>query len=181
SYNMNNLMDDLKFLYRTAGQQGKGITFIFTDNEIKDESFLEYINNILSSGEISNLFAKDEIDEITGELIAVMKKEFPKRPPSQENLYDYFMSRARANLHTVLCFSPVGNKFRARSLKFPGLISGCTMDWFSKWPQEALVAVSTHFLGPFKMEAAPEAKMNLIEMMGSVHDGVAKVCNDYFE
>lgn len=100
-------MEDMKTLYKVSGAQGNGMTFIFTDNEIKEETFLESINNILSSGEIANLFAKDELDEIQSGLIPVMKKLAPKRAPTNDNLYDFFLTRARQNLHVVLCFSPV--------------------------------------------------------------------------
>ncbi|XP_059501105.1 dynein axonemal heavy chain 8-like [Stegostoma tigrinum] len=181
AYNVGNLMDDLKILYRTAGAEGRGITFIFTDNDIKEESFLEYLNNVLSSGEVSNLFARDELDEITQSLIAPMKKEAPRIPPTFDNLYDYFINRARTNLHVVLCFSPVGEKFRSRALKFPGLISGCTMDWFSRWPREALVAVSRYFLSGFYIACSAEVKTQLVETMGLFHDRVYQTCEDYFQ
>uniref|UniRef100_A0A5F8GDS1 Dynein axonemal heavy chain 8 n=1 Tax=Monodelphis domestica TaxID=13616 RepID=A0A5F8GDS1_MONDO len=181
SYNVNNLTDDLKGLYQIAGAEGKGITFIFTDNEIKDEAFLEYLNNLLSSGEISNLFARDELDEITQGLISVMKREMPRHPPTFDNLYEYFITRSRKNLHVVLCFSPVGEKFRARSLKFPGLISGCTMDWFSRWPREALVAVASYFLLEYNIVCSNETKKQVVETMGLFHDMVSEGCENYFQ
>ncbi|KAM5298313.1 dynein axonemal heavy chain 8 [Ctenodactylus gundi] len=181
SYNVNNLIDDLKSLYKVAGAEGKGITFVFTDNEIKDEAFLEYLNNLLSSGEISNLFARDELDEITQGLISVMKKELPRHPPTFDNLYEYFISRSRRNLHVVLCFSPVGEKFRARSLKFPGLISGCTMDWFSRWPKEALIAVASYFLSDYNIVCSSEVKRQVVETMGLFHDIVSESCKNYFQ
>ncbi|KAL2085437.1 hypothetical protein ACEWY4_018757 [Coilia grayii] len=181
TYNISNLMEDLKTLYRIAGQRGKGVTFIFTDNDVKDEAFLEYMNNVLASGEVSNLFARDEMDEITQDLIPVMKREHLRRPPTAENLYDYFLSRVRSNLHVALCFSPVGEKLRSRALKFPGLISGCTVDWFQRWPRDALVAVAQHFLASYAFRCTDEVKQSVVGTMGSFQDLVAEMCTEYFQ
>jgi len=181
TYNLTNFGEDLKYLYKEAGEKGNGMSFILTDMDIKEEGFLEYLNNVLSSGEVSGLFAKDEIDEITGNLIPVMKSEFPRVPPTAENLYNYFIARARSNLHIVLCFSPVSAQFRARALKFPGIFSGCTMDWYMKWPQEALIAVSGHFLHKFPMICTEEIKKNVVDIMGQIHHTVGATCNEYFE
>lgn len=46
----------------------------------------------------------------------------------------------------ALCFSPVGNKLRIRSRRFPAIVSCTAIDWFQEWPREALESVSLRFL-----------------------------------
>ena len=43
------------------------MTFLFSDTQIKDEGFVEDINNILNSGEVPNLFPNDEKSAICEE------------------------------------------------------------------------------------------------------------------
>ena len=69
--------------------------------------------------------------------------EFKGSEPTGDQLWAYFIERVRANLHLSLCFSPVGVKFRNRAQAFPGLINGCTIDWFLPWPEQALSDVAT--------------------------------------
>ena len=47
-------------LFRNCGVNGHKTTFLFTDQDIKEESFLEYVNNVLASGLASQIFSKDE-------------------------------------------------------------------------------------------------------------------------
>lgn len=56
------------------------------------------------------------------------------------------MERARANMHLILCMSPIGDAFRNRLRQYPGLINCTTIDWFLEWPREALLEVGNKFL-----------------------------------
>eukprot|EP00798_Chlamydomonas_sp_ICE-L_P031303 gene31303-6451_t len=86
SYNMTNLFEDIKALYKIAGFKGQSVCFIFTDAEVKDEGFLEYINQILMTGEVAGLLPKDELDMIVNDMRPVMKAQAPSVVDSWENL-----------------------------------------------------------------------------------------------
>ena len=82
----------------------------------------------------------------------------------------------------MLCFSPVGQKFRDRSRKFPALFNECTIDWFLPWPEEALVSVAETFIKGFKeLDTTSENKVELMKHMGNVHLMVTDVCDRYYQ
>lgn len=118
---------------------------------------------------------------IINDIRPVMKAQSPSTPDTWDNLYLFFLNRVRDNLHMVLCFSPVGEKFSRRAQQFPGLINGCTIDWFLPWPEEALTSVSGKFLDEFTMACQGEVKNNLKLVMGHVHVYVTAACHEYFE
>lgn len=57
-------LSDLKKLYFQAGVENKPTVFLFNDIQVVEEGFLEDINNILSSGEVPNLYKPDEFEEV---------------------------------------------------------------------------------------------------------------------
>jgi dynein heavy chain len=184
SYGDQHLKDDVKELYHKAGPEGKSVSFIMTDAEIKSETFLEAINSMLATGEIPGLIPKDEKDVVSLECKTVYGKEvglIKGIDPTNLELWNFFINRVKDQLHMILAFSPVGTKFRERSQKFPALFSMCSIDWFLPWPEEALVAVSHKFLSTFKMDCTKEVKAELERHMGKCHDLVTDVCEVYFQ
>eukprot|EP00957_Ditylum_brightwellii_P132970 10138708-Ditylum_brightwellii.AAC.1 len=88
-----------------CGVENKNTVFLLNDGQINNESFLEDVNNILSSGEVPNLFAKEELvaiyDGIRKDALSEGQGETP------DSLWAFFIERVRANLHIILTMSPI--------------------------------------------------------------------------
>ena len=61
-----------------AGVDGKATVFLFSDNQIKEESFVEDINMILNTGDVPNIFAADEKADVIEKMQTVARVEVSK-------------------------------------------------------------------------------------------------------
>ena len=166
TYSKADWREDLKRLLSTAGGDGKQTTFLFTDSQIKLESFVEDINNILNTAEVPNLFASDEKATL-GEKVRPAAKTLGRTLNTPAESYAFFVERCKHNLHVVLAFSPVSDAFRTRLRQFPSLVNCCTIDWFTEWPQDALESVASRFL--LDVEMTSEVREKCVESCMAMH------------
>ncbi|KAI9333781.1 dynein heavy chain and region D6 of dynein motor-domain-containing protein [Zopfochytrium polystomum] len=146
SYGKNEWRDDLKKILLTAGADNRKTVFLFPDTQIKEESFIEDVNNLLNAGDVPNLFAVDERQNIIERCMNDAQEEGKVGDGSPTTMYNYFVERVKRNLHIVLCMSPIGDAFRTRLRMFSSIVNCCTIDWFQAWPEDALQAVAKQFL-----------------------------------
>lgn len=60
TYSMSDFKEDLKIMHNKAGIKEEGVTFLLTDSQITNERFLIFVNDLLASGDVPDLFAADE-------------------------------------------------------------------------------------------------------------------------
>ena len=90
----------------------KPTVFLFTDSHIVEEGFLELINNMLTVGMVPALFDEDGKKQ----MIDLVRDEAKKKgiPEGKDDLWTYFLEKAKDNLHIVLAMSPAGEMLRIR-------------------------------------------------------------------
>jgi dynein heavy chain len=72
--------------------------------------------------------------------------------------------------------SPIGEAFATRLRMFPSLINCSTIDWFTEWPEEALIGVGRGQLVDFETELKIEGKItNLVQLFKYAHKSVERI------
>lgn len=142
TYGVGEWREDLKSLLFKTGATNSKELFILKDYEITKDIYFENVNNILNSGEVSNLFNQEEKENIVErirELRGMSIKSVPER-------WEAFIQNTRKNLHIVLCMSPVGENLKKRLRQFPSFTNCCSINWMTEWPEDALRSVTENFL-----------------------------------
>eukprot|EP01040_Poterioochromonas_malhamensis_P005875 gene5875-6317_t len=166
---------DLKDLYKLLGS-GE-VVFLFTDAHVVEEGFLEFINNMLTTGMVPALYEQDEKDA----LCATVRQDVRNAglPETPDNLWSWYVNKCRNNLHIVLAMSPSGSKLRLRCRNFPGLVSNAVIDWFFPWPRDALQKVAEFFLAE---ETLPdEHRQGVVDHLVFAHQQVTTAAQRFAE
>jgi dynein heavy chain len=162
TYGLNDLKMDLQAFYNRAGCKDEGLMFLFNEGQITNEKFMVSLNDLLASGEITDLFNDEDIEGIVNNVRAAVKSE--GIVDNKDNCFKFFLDRVRKNLHMSLCFSPVGEGLRGRARKFPALINCTVIDWYHPWPEDALLSVAAKFLEEIEMPS-DEVRKNIVNFM----------------
>merc|ERR1719183_2023263 len=181
AYGVNDLKEDLKWMYKRTGEKDEGVMFLFTDGQISDEKFFVFFNDLLATGEISDLFPNEDKDSIRNVVRSACKGQGIVDTP--DNLWNFYISRVRKNLHMSLCFSPVGDGMWSRARKFPALVNCTVIDWFQPWPVDALLNVASKKLAPITQLGASDApnRLSIVDFFPFSFESVGKLSQQYIQ
>jgi len=152
-----------------AGAENKATSFLFVDTQIVNEQMLEDINNVLNAGDIPNLYKQEDLDPINkvGRQLCQEKN----LPVTIMNMFTCYLGQVKRNMHMIIAMSPLGEVFRSRLRMFPSLVNNCTIDWFSEWPEEALMGVGKGQILTFNLDLDEHLEA-CVEMFKNMHQSV---------
>ena len=175
-YKLNSFKEDLQKMYNKTGlSDDTGLLFILTENQIIDEKFMVLVNDLLSSGDVQDLFSPDDKEVIYNKVKQNVKGG------TMQDVWNFFIGRIKKNLHVCLCFSP-GENLRNKARKFPSIINSTVIDWFQPWPEEALTSVAREQLKKdFEEMAEAEYFEAVVKFMPSSFNIVGLKAQDMLE
>lgn len=132
TYSRADWADDLRRVLKVAGEKGLPTVLLFSDTQIKEETMVEDLSNLLNTGEVPNLFDASEQVAICEGVSGRAKKV--GMDGSRADMFNFFCAEVRRQLHIVLAFSPIGGAFRTRLRKFPSLVTSTTINWCAHLP-----------------------------------------------
>ena len=136
-YSLSDFQKFLKALLIEAGIENRSIVLYVEDHQMCETEFYEYLNSLISSGEIPGLYAPEEIDPLLNNLQDELRNEYECR-----NVYELFVTRINRNLRIVLSLDCKHPDFMSNCSSNPALTTKCNVIWSDSWSKGSMSKVS---------------------------------------
>jgi len=161
----------MKQVYELCAYNGRDklkTVFLLEETDIVKETFLEDIQNILSSGLVPNLYSQDDLSRVRDECKMAYKmagntEEIP------EKMNEFFFRRVQDNLHLVYIVSSTLKSFSVACRSFPALINNASFIFYNPWPNEGLYEVAYRFMKEVK------------PLPDKADQAIAYVCTEFYD
>ncbi|ESS68739.1 dynein heavy chain [Trypanosoma cruzi Dm28c] len=131
-YGMKQFNAELKSVLCKAGIEGQHVVLLLEDHHFGNNPlFLEYVNSLLSSGEIPGLFTQEEQEA----LLAPLREEAMGEGMSP---YAYFVDRIARMLHVCVVMDPTNPNYEVHCRSNPALFTRCNVYWMGTWYSDSL-------------------------------------------
>ncbi|OHT00707.1 Dynein heavy chain family protein [Tritrichomonas foetus] len=161
--NLHTLHEDFKSICLRVGINNKSTVLIIGDEQMKNDQFMDDLSSLMSGGDITSLFSRDDIDKICADAVFFAKSS--GEDESHQNLTKLFLDRLRNSIHVVLCASPDDFNMKDRFINYQSLLHYSTIDYYKPWPDTAFTKLATSQFDDNKIS----------ELTVSIHQSVCEV------
>uniref|UniRef100_A0A673T414 Dynein axonemal heavy chain 14 n=1 Tax=Suricata suricatta TaxID=37032 RepID=A0A673T414_SURSU len=164
----------LKRAFLQAGLEGSPTALMVANVNLKQvsPSFLEDLNSVLNSQKILDWFEDEELGSIALKVLGY----------TLTTCVFIDFQRIHKNLHVFMTVSPSGPDFRQHCQKHPSMVTACTVDWYERWPEEALLTVADSVLREkVDLESREDLKEKLAPACVQIHKSIKDLSTTYFQ
>lgn len=145
-------------------------TLLIVQEALADNYGLECINFLVNLGEIPNLWAADEINNICEVMIADLQKNKKEgeggEDISKARVFEVIADRVVRNMHIVIVTTPESPSLDRLVTSFPSLIGSLSVNWFHPWETDTLRNISNFYLSEHAQSKA------ITELLVTMHRDV---------
>ena len=106
------------------------------DHQLIKSEFYEYLNSLISGGEIPGLFTPQELEPLLQAIQDEMKNQYEYRTS-----FDFFVSRVKKNLHIILSLDSMHQNFELNLSQNPALTTKSII-WMNSWTRNSMQNIS---------------------------------------
>lgn len=117
-YSMKEFKRDLKEVLLKAGVEATRTCLFIEDHQLLQDEFLEYLNSLISAGEVPGLYSPEELEPVLAQLKDEMSSQY-----EYKTTFELFVSRIKKNLSIVMSLDYSHPKFVQNCASNPALFS----------------------------------------------------------